>query len=375
MSLLKHNLRKRKLIDYSDGENSESNSFIPPQFISSIPDQSNQLCMKCQTLNFEEVSQLRNSSLIKLPIQALDSVSSLLQSACPLCQLFGRSQPAQSEENGSAQDYKLSLEVCSSNKALTNSTIVQDDSVLLGMVKTPVRNRYILTPDSRQPSLDTTGYIALTPTIDQQPISPARVINPENVNDTVIRRWWKYCCGNHTTRCGKTAVSATKSLRVIDCVSREIVDAPPGCSYVALSYVWGDPKPDTDVKNMRSQKLGKALPTLPKTIEDSMVVVQKLGFRYLWVDRYCINQFDKDNKHQQIQQMDLIYSGAELTIIAAAGNSPEHGLPGIRGTRRSSQDILRLGTHLLIRMLPHPQQSVQNSTWATLAWTYQEAIL
>jgi hypothetical protein len=33
------------------------------------------------------------------------------------------------------------------------------------------------------------------------------------------------------------------------------------------------------------------LPTkLPRTIEDAITVTQKLDFRYLWVDRYCINQ-------------------------------------------------------------------------------------
>jgi hypothetical protein len=33
----------------------------------------------------------------------------------------------------------------------------------------------------------------------------------------------------------------------------------------------------------------------------------------------CIDQNDKDNKHMQVSMMDLIYSQAYLTIVAATG--------------------------------------------------------
>ncbi|KAK4031316.1 hypothetical protein C8A01DRAFT_42220, partial [Parachaetomium inaequale] len=59
-----------------------------------------------------------------------------------------------------------------------------------------------------------------------------------------------------------------------------------------------------------------------------MTVVTKLGLKYLWVDRYCIPQNDPVARKAQIQQMGEIYSRSALTIIAAAGSSPEHGLPG-----------------------------------------------
>lgn len=44
---------------------------------------------------------------------------------------------------------------------------------------------------------------------------------------------------------------------------------------------------------------------------------QGARYRYLWVDRYCIDQDDVAEKKEQIAQMDRIYRGAELTIIAA----------------------------------------------------------
>lgn len=375
MSVLKYNLRKRKLDDLINGQSPEPSASIPPDFISSIPDRSDQLCTKCQRLDLEEISQLRIESRIAHRIQAFDSVDFFTPSACPLCQLFGRSGPAPNEKTESAQDYKLFLEAFSANSELTNFTIVRNDSILLGIVKEAVWNPYVPTTNGRWSSLCETGYIALTTITDQRQTSPVRVLDTQHLNDAIMQRWWEYCCKNHGTQCGGAAMNATKSLKVIDCGSRRIVPAPSGCRYVALSYVWGAPSSDTNVESGRPPELGRALSTLPRTIEDSIVVVRKLNLRYLWVDRYCINQLDKDNKHQQIQQMDLIYSGAELTIIAAAGNGPDHGLPGLRGTRRTKQDILRLGAHLLVRTLPHPQWSVQSSTWATRAWTYQEAIL
>lgn len=68
--------------------------------------------------------------------------------------------------------------------------------------------------------------------------------------------------------------------RVIDCVTRQIVRAPICCHYVALSNVWGETEqmprgeaPDTPAK-------------FPMVVEDSIAVVQELGYRYLWVDRH-----------------------------------------------------------------------------------------
>ena len=43
----------------------------------------------------------------------------------------------------------------------------------------------------------------------------------------------------------------------------------------------------------------------------------------------CINQQDQQHKDDQINQMSIIYSAAQLTIVAAAGHDPTRGLPGI----------------------------------------------
>ena len=76
---------------------------------------------------------------------------------------------------------------------------------------------------------------------------------------------------------------------------------------------------------------------LPLVISDAIEVVKRLGYRYLWIDRYCIPQNDSAVKHIQIKKMDRIYSCSILTIIAAAGDGPEYGLPGVSSRHRTEQ--------------------------------------
>lgn len=100
-----------------------------------------------------------------------------------------------------------------------------------------------------------------------------------------------------------------------------------------------------------------------------------LGYRYLWIDRYCIEQTDCPARHLQIQQMGNTYSSASVTIIAAAGSNPHHGLPGVSQTPRITQPSEMILGSLVIGFPDAPRASIQNSVWNTRAWTYQEALL
>ena len=88
----------------------------------------------------------------------------------------------------------------------------------------------------------------------------------------------------------------------------------------------------------------------------------------------CIDQAGGD-KHVQIAQMDKIYSGASITIIAAAGNDAEYGLPGIGSRSRHTQAQITIGQATLTQIFPHTSESLLKSTWATRGWTFQEGYL
>ncbi|KAK1754312.1 hypothetical protein QBC47DRAFT_383596 [Echria macrotheca] len=77
--------------------------------------------------------------------------------------------------------------------------------------------------------------------------------------------------------------------------------------------------------------------------------------------------------------MGAIYSSSVLTIIAAAGNSPEHGLPGVGGFARTAFPIPAATT-----IDPGPtifwqdgslRRDILESEWNQRGWTYQEALL
>ncbi|KAK2013427.1 heterokaryon incompatibility, partial [Colletotrichum eremochloae] len=163
--------------------------------------------------------------------------------------------------------------------------------------------------------------------------------------------------------------------RLIDCgvTPPSVVRSPPEAPYLALSYVWGQHGNQGSIGS--TFKVRSAVPIeitpryLPKTILDAQLVVRKLGYRYLWVDQICINQEDPDDKQSQIEIMDKIYGGAELTIVAAAGSHNDYGLPGVSSTLRQSMQSLELDGIRIVRMPNDPSRLIRSSTWSTRAWT------
>jgi hypothetical protein len=152
------------------------------------------------------------------------------------------------------------------------------------------------------------------------------------------------------------------SLHVIDCVSRSLVRLPMHAQeqYVTLSYVWGSPSEPHINDDILSDP--------PPTIKDSITVCQKLGYKYLWVDRYCIPQNDVQERHRQVQQMGAIYRNSALTIMACAGSDPQYGLPGVSQSRipYPSIQIMYVGH---IQRIP-VMDDILRSTWAQRGWTY-----
>jgi hypothetical protein len=96
--------------------------------------------------------------------------------------------------------------------------------------------------------------------------------------------------------------------------------------------------------------------------------------QYLWIDRYCIGQSDAEQKHRMINNMDSIYQGAEVTIIAAAGSGPDHGLPGVSTSKRLQRQIFKTGKYS-VTATHNPKVEILSSKWSTRGWTYQEMLL
>jgi hypothetical protein len=190
----------------------------------------------------------------------------------------------------------------------------------------------------------------------------------ESADLGLVREWMKHCeSSDKHSLCQKVYVVARPKM-VIDCVSRQVVPASEGEKYLALSYVWG--------KGSTDEHVFPGLPErLPLTISDAMEATKGLGYRYLWVDRYCINQADAAGKMDEIKRMDLIYQNADATLVAAAGDGPEHGLPGISTRHRTKQHSGRAAGHDIISSMQDSVQVLTESAWSGRAWTYQESLL
>lgn len=179
-----------------------------------------------------------------------------------------------------------------------------------------------------------------------------RKLDPKKISFCQVRAWLDYFCpGDDHDNLDRSSgpSSPVPNFIVIDCTARKTILAPEWCTYAALSYVWGDVSAD------RQDKLFE---DCPATIEDAIRVTLALDIHFLWVDRYCIDHENANEKHEQIQSMHKIYEGAHVTIIAAAGNSPDYGLPGVSRSRISPQQQFHLGSRCLISTLRNPRASI-----------------
>ncbi|KAH9880553.1 hypothetical protein IAQ61_000846 [Plenodomus lingam] len=152
---------------------------------------------------------------------------------------------------------------------------------------------------------------------------------PSRVSFGLLRAWLGRCRCHHVG-CARRMHGDTTlpGFKVIDCQSLnfppDIVERPWSQRYVALSYVWGPPSGDW-----------------PKTIMDAIEVTRRMGERFLWVDRTCIDQSNSKEKLKLINKMDAIYAGAEFTIVCATGDA-RSGLSGVGATPRKSQPFVQL---------------------------------
>ncbi|KAI3316950.1 heterokaryon incompatibility protein-domain-containing protein [Xylariaceae sp. AK1471] len=213
---------------------------------------------------------------------------------------------------------------------------------------------------------------------------------------TLFRRWVDNCKSKHGTMCDIAYFGFRKTewaqlaehlgyrfrFRLIDVWDRKIIDAPEGCSYVALSYVWGQlpgvfraKKNDIKATINDSGAAYLEIPKegVPKTVQDAMRVTAMLGERFLWVDALCIIQDDVEELAATLRAMDMIYAAANITIVAASGTNAMYGLPGaLPRSRQTSQPTERVYEVTMLLEAQSLSEVLDTSCWRTRAWTYQE---
>ncbi|KAI9148949.1 hypothetical protein HJFPF1_10993 [Paramyrothecium foliicola] len=272
----------------------------------------------------------------------------------------------------------------------------------------------------------TRGMVVVVPPgqLDSELFTPREV--SRKFDPQVVRSWLR-CCRRHKTLC-KPQAPGVKGLRLIDCNSHDLVikNHSPEDGYVALSYVWGKPDPSTaqgtKAQTNRSEQTkrgpcrpinaamcngrrtvdqrggskqvpashhrsstagGRAHPVdtrprlprdLPLTIRDAIRVTKALGSRFLWIDKYCIDQSNEGEKQEQFSRMGDIYGGAQLTLFAL-GRDATYGLPGVScRTRHWKQQSTSVPPYQMLSTMPDPHFCIERSQWSNRGWTYQEGL-
>jgi hypothetical protein len=218
---------------------------------------------------------------------------------------------------------------------------------------------------------------------------PAEGASEDFADYSLIKSWVKVCQTRHPNSCGKSVAFQRQfmKLKLIDVYERVVKLAQDHAPYIALSYVWGEvsegqergtrqqqTSPEALLKSSGSHHLPRHL---PRTIEDALTVVKRLGERYLWVDAYCINQNDEAEMKLQIDNMHLVYECASLTIVAMDGVNAEAGLSGVsRPLQQRYQPVVDIHDYrLMATFVDSVWDNHGTAPWDFRAWTLQEGVL
>ena len=302
------------------------------------------LCTRCAKINLDALLSRPHKTQAGQLAKNLSPVPTWKIDSCALCSLLSSTMDLRHWPSGR----KVPLRTYSSNKMEDKAW----NSISTNLLQAGYGRYIISQPEGME--------------------GPVRIIKDEigKTNFETVKSWISLCQNKHTNMCSIEDPSFVPGLKLIDCITSDIIlaeDKP----YAALSYVWGS---GSEV----SENPNKLPETLPNTIKDAIIVAKELGYRYLWVDRYCIDQANEEEKTNQCGKMDLIYQNAELTIIAAIGQDPTYGLPGVSLRKRKPQNLTtcsKIGKQFLISTECWPKEVIKKTKWKTRAWTYQEALL
>lgn len=204
-----------------------------------------------------------------------------------------------------------------------------------------------------------------------------RDVDPNAINYKLLVNFLSDCNNDHV-QCNQvgTQSNSLPYIKLLDCQEQKLViSGMRDQRYCCLSYVWGNHSRGSDSLYQEAMTGKILIANLPLTIQDSIQVVLNMGLRYLWVDRYCVNQEDSVEKTLMLRNMDQIYENAELTIVNLYGENDQAGLPGVSCVTRMIQPRYDISSGSLIFSCPAISRIIADSKWATRGWTYQEVRL
>ncbi|KAM0194730.1 hypothetical protein ACHAPI_007027 [Fusarium lateritium] len=378
-------------------------------YIEEAAEHTSSMCASCSTIDLGSAFRTRHTQYGGRVIADLGRVDETWKKrTCPLCRLFATVYPRVSLEGGHRLVSFSTIQSWLCHGDMNRWSDLRSkrlaDTILLAVVsvdllgtdeedKAQVFRRRFASPSRRAKWVVEAAFSSgLIGRLGSNGPCQGSVTIPQLTNEIddwgVARSWITLCRENHPRDCNPPKTAPVPHFRLIECSTRKIIQqkesqtgGPP--PYVALSYVWGKsqghqkpPEEQSQEQSLDEYGGGRA----EAVIEDAIRVTMELGYRYLWIDRYCVvqegNEAMMSIKKEQLRHMHLVYANAEITLIAAAGKDASAGLPGAPGRPRKQPPSALIQNHALTCIPPDPSFHVRsNSTWAKRGWTYQEGLL
>lgn len=97
--------------------------------------------------------------------------------------------------------------------------------------------------------------------------------------------------------------------------------------YATLSHCWGN-LDILKLKNSNIEEFRQAIPweKLCKTFQDTCSAVERLGFKYIWIDSLCIIQDSDQDWELESVRMSRVYGNSALNIAASRASDGSMGL-------------------------------------------------
>ncbi|KAI1801335.1 HET-domain-containing protein [Daldinia bambusicola] len=173
----------------------------------------------------------------------------------------------------------------------------------------------------------------------------------------LVQAWVDKCLNSHEL-CRRQAAELFSPTRLLELqhvggekifrlVLRDEFD--PRDRYITLSHCWGPEPAEKKLRLLKNKQevLRNGLPVaiLPRTFRDAFEVVERLGIRYLWIDRLCIIQDSKEDWQAEASIMGPVYTHGLLNIAALGASDDQSGCFFSRDPTLVSPTIVDLTSH------------------------------
>ena len=335
-----------------------------------------QLCFICQ----KHFIHQRDVSLLKTSFGTLDEIHSRIN--CTICSFLYAALRNHIHEplvrgNDDCTDVKVGCWL---------RTYIQDPTEVLviydGMARFACRLLFDISYFELWKRWKASAHMPVLPRLRDWPyVGEGLTINPE-----WIRGFLNSCCnarlgGLHSASkgCGSRDASLEPmKLDLIDVNELCLVRSNTLARYASLSYEWGRASVIKSTKENRDALAHPGIfartPPAP-IVQDAIELVRSIGERYLWVDSLCIPQNNAKLTAFYVNRMDYIYSQSVITIVAASSKSAMDRLPGVRPGSRGPQYTPKIGDMRLVLKTRELEEPLEESTYESRAWTFQERLL